>query len=108
LQAGLRSLSQPPASPGRRLAGYYLALGLVGAGVVWLVPAVSDLLMADRLASLGTNPLAPVGSAQLPTVDPGSSVRFDVQLILVMLVALALMLPTSWVYTATRRTRGYD
>lgn len=93
----LRTINEPPARPGRRLLLYYGALAAAAGAFVAAVPGGAELLTGDRLASL---------AAQGPPAT--LAWRFDVQLFAVMLAALALMVPTAWVYTSTRRTRGFD
>ncbi len=102
----LRKINDPPARPARRLLLYYGVLLGGAAGLAIAVPEAGALLTSDRLAAMaaGEPTLDGVGAA-VPAPSPW---RFDLQLLGVMLGALALMVPTAWVYTSTRRTRGFD
>jgi hypothetical protein len=90
----LRTLKEPPAAPGRRLLLYYSGLLAIAVGLAALPPGVKGLPISDHLAAA-----AP---------DVVSSLRFDLQMLAAMLAAIALMVPTVWVYTASRRSRGYE
>jgi hypothetical protein len=104
----LRTINEPPARPGRRLLLYYGALAATAGAFIAAVPGATELLTGDRLASMA----AEGGGLLLgqPAAPPPATLawRFDLQLFAVMLGALALMVPTAWVYTSTRRTRGFD
>lgn len=75
----LHRLIAPPARPMRRLLAYYLSMAGVALGIR--------------------------ESGVLPRLE---AVWPDLALVLAMIVALALMLPVSWIYQATRRAHGAD
>jgi hypothetical protein len=99
--------------PVRRLIAYYLLLAVVGGTLMYLFPVV------DRA----------VGSAELDVTMPGSQVLGDglqtdtvrglktdlsprlalaLNTLIILLGALVLMLPVSWVYMSTRYNKTHD
>ena len=91
-----------------RVLAYYLIL----AGAVFLlareVPEVRQVLAGDELALLAAqNPFgdasAPVGGSVARSPWAGALVGA-----ISMLGALAIMIPVTWIYTLTRRHRGYE
>jgi hypothetical protein len=102
----LRRVQQPPTTVGRRLLLFYSGLAVIGAGLASLLPDVRVLLTSDRLAAMADGAGGMGQSAARPALV--STLRGDLQMLLGMLVALVLMVPTAWVYTGTRRSRGYE
>lgn len=104
----VRLLSQPPSAPLVHLTIYYLLLGGTLAGLAWSFPQLMDYILVgeEAISELGPDS----GGFNLEGAPPVSVGQLDTLLrLLVSLVgALALMLPVSWGYMGTRRTRGYD
>src|SRR3989475_12503496 len=98
-------------SPFVRLAAYYAVLGLATLLLIRTFPQLRDLFerfqelspvhgavsREDALEAAGTPGPASLGSMALGLVT-----------FLSMIGALALMLPTAWVYMITKQQRGYD
>ncbi|MEZ4587285.1 MAG: DUF4956 domain-containing protein [Gemmatimonadales bacterium] len=96
----------PAEHPFSSLTGYYLLLVAAGALVVWLVPGAAAMISGERLAQLmsGTNLLDTASGA------PGSALSWatTLDMALAMIGSFLLMLPTSWVFMAERRRKGFD
>lgn len=103
----LRPFAYPAQAPALSLTLYYaLLLGVAGL-LFWLLPDVRQAFSGERLIalagdgmSLPNNP----GPAQGATL----SAHFALLLGVAMLGAFLLMVPTSWVYMATRRRKGFN
>src|SRR5947209_13273656 len=98
-------------SPFVRLAAYYAVLGLATLLLIRTFPQLRDLFerfqelspvhgavsRKDALEAAGTPGPASLGSMALGLIT-----------FLSMIGALALMIPTAWVYMVTKQERGYD
>src|SRR2546425_4701110 len=98
-------------SPFVRLAAYYAVLGLATLLLIRTFPQLRDLFerfqelspvhgavsRKDALEAAGTPGPASLGSIALGLIT-----------FLSMIGALALMIPTAWVYMVTKQERGYD
>jgi uncharacterized protein DUF4956 len=96
----------PAERPVVSLSLYYLALAATTALTLWLVPGLRPVVSGERLAALGAEG-SPFTS---PTAQAGAwlSWQFTLLLGVAMLGAFLLLIPTSWVYMATRRRKGFD
>jgi hypothetical protein len=101
-------------SPVRRLLVYYLFLVLLAAALVRVFPPANVMFSGERLGDptsvpqLLTDGLA--GGSSLALVDEtdlSPRMQSIVTAVVVMIGALFLMLPVSWVYMAVRRSTGY-
>jgi hypothetical protein len=99
-------------SPFVRLVAYYLLLGLVTLLLIKLFPQIRDLFEQFQALSpvhgVGGKGKAIEEAASSP--GPGSlgSTALAIITLFSMVGALALMLPTAWVYMTTKQQRGYD
>lgn len=92
--------------PLRRLAAYYLVLGLVTSALVYFFPVAAKLFSGEQFNALArvsqilqdglTSGGAPTGS------DIISRLQYAAITTLVFVSTIALMLPVTWVYMATR------
>lgn len=101
-------------SPVRRLLVYYAFLLLVTTVLVRLFPAADVLFAGERMEEaivvpqLLTDGLSGgAGLGMLGETDLSPRLQSVVTTFVVMIGALFLMLPVSWVYMAVRRTTGY-
>jgi hypothetical protein len=98
--------------PIRRLLAYYAVLGAIGALVLWLWPAASELFFDEtsRTASEAPYLLQDGLSSTLATVAPGvpSTIHQLLLTALSLVGAIGLMLPVSWVYMSARNIRGHN
>lgn len=97
----------PAERPFATLTVYYVALIGLGALVVWLVPAAEAMVSGQRLMEIVAG-----GNQLFDTTRPQAASRlawsttFDMGL--AMIGAFLLMMPTSWVFMAERRRKGFD
>ena len=99
--------------PIRRLIGYYVILAVVVVALAYAFPAVDRMLgsaapvplvHAPRvIASLTTTPAAAIDQAVLP-----DRLILAVSTLSLILATLALILPVSWVYMSTQKSKGHD
>ena len=91
-----------------RIAAYYVLLG-VG---LWLgvraIPALRDAVAGGRLEELAREDVFAQAVPPVGTVVGGGTWDSALLAAISMLGALALMIPVTWIYTITRRRRGYD
>lgn len=98
--------------PIRRLLAYYAVLGSIGALVLWLWPAASELFFDETSRSASEAPyllqdgLAALGSAVAPGIP--STIHQLLLTALSLVGAIGLMLPVSWVYMSARNVRGHN
>lgn len=93
----------PAEKPVITLLLYYAVLFLVGAALVRFVPGAGEMISGERLAELGA-----AKGLQDPTPQPAFAWSISVSMALSMVGAFLLMLPSSWVYMATRQQKGFD
>ncbi len=92
--------------PVRRLLAYYLIVGAVVSGLIYLFPFMNLLFSGERLSELAGGRILTDG---LPTA--ATAVQMPARLELVVSAALSLvgtlilMLPVSWVYMSVQRDR---
>ncbi|MBM4187783.1 MAG: hypothetical protein FJ206_10805 [Gemmatimonadetes bacterium] len=94
----------PAEKPGVSLALYYTLLVAVASAMVYFIPATRAMVSGERLAQL-------LQSGDLFGGTPtGGSLSWSttVDMAFAMIGAFLLMLPTSWVYMAERRRKGFD
>jgi hypothetical protein len=102
-----------PSSAARRLlwiVAYYVAVGIV-VGALWRSsPAVRELLASDRLRDMGQGGLPTRADASVAIVERASvgGARTAELTLLVLAGALAASMPVAWVYSLTRRRKGFD
>jgi hypothetical protein len=97
-------LVYPAEHPFSSLGIYYLFLIGIGALLVTFVPATAAMISGERLAQL-------IKNGNLFDNNPvGGSLSWGTTLdmALAMVGAFLLMMPTSWVYMAERRRKGFD
>jgi hypothetical protein len=101
------------ARPIRRLAAYYVVLGLIGVVLFYFFPVLDGLLSGERLSQLATTPsllqdgLA-AGQIAAPMSDLASRLAIGMRTGFVLLSTLALMLPVTWVYMSARPGQGHN
>src|ERR1043166_4686323 len=82
--------------PIRRLLGYYVILGAVVVALAYAFPTVNRMLGSAA-------PAAGADQAVLP-----DRLTLAVSTLSLILATLALILPVSWVYMSTQRSKGHD
>jgi hypothetical protein len=93
----------PAEKPFITLLIYYAILLTVGILVVRYVPGASDMISGKRLAELGQ-----AKGLTDAVSTPWFVWNISISMALSMVGAFLLMLPTSWVYMATRQKKGFD
>ena len=96
----------PAEKPFITLVLYYLLLFGVAALVIGLVPGAADMISGRRLLSLAQGQSLQDAMRQQPS--EWFAWELSLQMLLSMLGAFLLMLPSSWVYMGTRRKKGFD
>ena len=101
----VRRFTYPAERPIISITLYYVAVILVGAGLLWAFPALRQVVGGERLARM-----AQEGNPFTSTATQGDwiSSRVTLSLAASMLGSFILMIPASWVYMATRRKKGFD
>jgi hypothetical protein len=105
--------------PVRRLLTYYLVLAVIVGALVYFFPAVDRVLggvplddsaSSSQVLSDGSRVLADGLQEDIRGFDTDLSPRVDLALstLIILLGVLALMLPVSWVYMATRFNKSHD
>ena len=96
-------MTYPAEHPFSTLTAYYLLLVAVAAVTLYFVPSARAMVSGERLAQLMKGNLfdSPGASSLL-------SWNTTLDMALAMLGAFLLMMPTSWVYMAERRRKGFD
>jgi len=102
--------------PVRRLIGYYLILAVVVVTLAMLVPAIDRMFGGEsaltlvRLPEALQNGLGAGQDALGQSVIPERLTRLTLAVSTTILVfsTLALMLPVSWVYMSTQRSKGHN
>lgn len=94
----------PAEHPFSTLAIYYLLLIGAGALLIWLVPASRAMISGERLSQL----LKGGGLFEGSGVTGELSWMTTLDMAFAMIGAFLLMMPTSWVYMAERRRKGFD
>src|ERR1700674_131334 len=96
--------------PMRRLAAYYLILGLVVAILAFLFPVDIARVAAKGLGDVPEGPTiltdALSSPSSLGTFGLGSLMGVAITTVLILLGALVLMLPVTWVYMSARPSGG--
>ncbi len=96
-------VTYPAERPFSSLTAYYLLLVVVVGAILYFVPAGRAMVSGERLAQLmNGNLFDPAGSTSR------LSWNTTLDMALAMLGAFLLMLPTSWVYMAERRRKGFS
>ena len=99
-------------SPFVRLAAYYVVLGLVTLLLVRAFPQVRDLFERFQELSPVHGVVGKKDALEQAANAPGPASLGSAALALItflsMIGALALMVPTAWVYMITKQQRGYD
>jgi len=99
----------PADHPFVALTGYYLLLFSVAGVLMYFVPELRQVVSGERLARMIAGGNQNTLSFQS---DPGGQIPFgwlfSIYMLVSMLGSFALMLPTSWVYMATRQKKGFD
>jgi hypothetical protein len=108
-QRVVRRFTYPADHPFTALTGYYLLLFAAGGALMYFIPPLRQVVSGERLAQMID------GNAQNSLSfqsGSGGSISFGWMFTLYMLVSMlgsfALMLPTSWVYMATRQKKGFN
>lgn len=97
-----------------RLVAYYIVLIGLTVLLMYLFPVLDrQLFSGERLDQLTASPqLLEDGlndqQFQTPVIELPARVELAITTSAVLMSVLFLMLPVSWVYMASRRTRGYD
>ncbi len=93
----------PAEKPVITLLIYYTAVLLIGTAVVRFVPGAAEMISGKRLAELGQ-----AKGFSDATSSPWFVWNISLSMALSMIGAFLLMLPSSWVYMATRQKKGFD
>ncbi len=93
----------PAEQPVITLLIYYALLLIVGTAIVRYIPGAADMISGKRLAELGQ-----AKGLTDPVSTPWFVWNISVSMALSMVGAFLLMLPSSWVYMATRQKKGFD
>jgi len=105
----VKRFSYPADHPFTALTMYYLLLFTAGGVLMYLIPQLRQVVSGERLAAMlsGGNQdslaFKPEAGSQIPF-----GWIFSLYMLVSMLGSFALMLPTSWVYMATRQKKGFD
>jgi hypothetical protein len=96
----------PAEKPFTTLALYYAVLLGIGAAAVAWIPGAAEMISGGRLRELA-------GSTQslgtlVQDAKPWFVWQVNISMALSMVGSFLLMLPTSWVYMAERRRKGFD
>ena len=100
--------------PIRRLIAYYIVLAVVTFILLYFLPIANMLFTGERLEQLTTTPqLLRDGLAASEAGGPAAAelaprLALAVSTTLVLIGTLVLMLPVSWVYMSTRRSKGHN
>lgn len=100
--------------PIRRLLAYYTVLLGFTVALMYAFPVLErELFSGERIEQLTTSPqMLQDGLSdqqfETPTIALPARVELAITTFAVLLSVLLLMLPVSWVYMTSRRTRGYD
>lgn len=100
--------------PVRRLIGYYFVLAAVVVALAYAFPivdrmfggaAATDLVRTPQLLQdgLGTAPAAAAAPVEVPP-----RLVLAASTVILLLATLALMLPVSWVYMSTQKSKGHN
>src|SRR6187399_747226 len=109
----LNYLTLGSSKPIRRLAAYYVILGIVGYLAFHFLPMLDGVLTGERANQLPTTPLLlqdalTSGPVTAPTGGLGAHLAFTISTAFVLLSTLALMLPVTWVYMSARAGQGHN
>lgn len=96
----------PAEKPLITLVLYYLLLFGAAALIMRYVPGASDMISGRRLLTLAQGQTLQDAMRQAPA--EWFVWELSISMALSMLGAFLLMLPASWVYMATRRSKGFD
>lgn len=102
-------MTYPADHPFTALTLYYAVLFAAAGTLLWFVPELRQIVSGERLARMIAG-----GSQNTLSFAPSSDGRipfgwmFSVYMLVSMLGSFALMLPTSWVYMATRQRKGFN
>jgi hypothetical protein len=101
-------ITYPAEHPFSSLTVYYLLLVALGALFVGFVPGARAMISGERLANLLGGGAGDLFDAT--TADQASRLSWSttIDMGFAMVGALLLMMPTSWVYMAERRRKGFD
>jgi hypothetical protein len=93
-----------------RVAAYYVALGAAVALLMREVELVREMISGGRLQELSATGSELFGPGAPPVGVPVAETPWSGAVLggLSMLGALAIMVPVTWIYVATRNRRGYD
>ncbi|MFN0181768.1 MAG: DUF4956 domain-containing protein [Gemmatimonadales bacterium] len=94
----------PAERPFVSLGMYYVLLVAAGTAAVWFLPGAQAMVSGERLAQLLK------GGSLFDAAQPGGALSWatTLDMAVAMVGAFLLMLPTSWVYMAERRRKGFD
>lgn len=105
----LDKIPYPPEAPILAITLYYLLLFGLGTLLLWQFPALREMVSGERLAALGREgKLLPFTSPEASIPGQWLSWEFALSLGASMIGSFLLMVPSSWVYMATRRRKGFD
>lgn len=99
--------------PVRRLLVYYLVLGVIVGGLAYFFPVVDRVLGGNAVEQTSSDSRVFADGLQADTirgVDIALPSRVELALttLIILLGVVALMLPVSWVYMATKYTKNHD
>lgn len=104
-------VTYPADNPFAALTVYYLLLFSAAGTLLWFVPDLRQIVSGERLAQMIAGGQQNSLSLNAPAGSGGRLAfgwMFTVYMLVSMLGCFALMLPTSWVYMATRQKKGFN
>ena len=99
--------------PIRRLAAYYLLVGVVSAALFYFVPGLARIFSTGPLEQLAQTPSflqdgLTVNAVASPPAELTSHLWFAARIAFALLSTLVLMLPVTWVYMSARDSQGHN
>jgi hypothetical protein len=102
------------AHPIRRLLGYYLLLGAIVVALAYAFPSFDRMFGGEaplnlvRMPQLLQDGLGALGTGQAQSAVILNRLELAVSTTILILATLALMLPVSWVYMSTQKSKGHN
>ncbi|WP_198912381.1 DUF4956 domain-containing protein [Parvularcula mediterranea] len=95
----------------RRVSAYYLAGGGLIAALIFLFPAVIEVLPVGGIQDYGSLEFDPIVAGEITRTGPATAYSWledAITLFLAMLCSLALMVPVAWLYKDIHQGQDYD
>jgi flagellar hook-basal body complex protein FliE len=99
--------------PMRRLVAYYTVVALCTLALLHFLPVVDQLFSGERINGMTTTPqLLQDGlngnQFETPVINLPPRLELAITTTLIIVATLVLMLPVTWVYMSSRRTKGFN